>query len=361
MNGNNFYIKIGDYYYSFNELFVGMTGATGNLTNYIYENQDVINLYQQGSGYFPTNYYTIKNGNVTDLQNIFKQFFSITGNSPTIQLVNNNTFYILTFTSGSSTLKFSNFNSINSLNMFIIVIGGGGGGGGGGSKIPLPFEDYSGGGGGAGSSYVLANVIANNNLSYTIQVGQKGLGGSGINSGTSGTNSSFSNGTNNIISYGANPGASNSNGYVGGSSINPSIYPTLVCTTYTGGNGGRGPSVFQTGNRGISSSLRSNFNGGFTQPSITISNNPFTQNYSGGGGGGGGSNPRIGNGGSSGNNGNGGLVGGNSSIPGQSATSYGSGGGGAGLFETSINKEYVGGNGGNGVVIIGFTNLFSNP
>ena len=218
---------------------------------------------------------------------------------------------------------------------YLVVAGGGGGG-----------SSWEGGGGGAGG--LMNGTLSINNGSYTITVGEGGVGGRGSGTSnsrvpTNGSNSSFSG----FVALGGGVGGQNT----------PEQYPT------SGGSGGGGTHTRVTpgnaigsdqfgnaGGLGIESTLVGAGGGGAGAvgqgPTVSkggdggVGLEYFGSYYAGGGGGG----RRAGS--PHGVGGNGG--GGNGGTAGASAASNTGGGGGGGAGGTNA----IGGNGGSGIVII---------
>ena len=238
----------------------------------------------------------------------------------------------------------------------ILVVGGGGSGG----------NDRGGGGGGGGVIYT-QNITLNG--SFTISVGNGGIGntsgttgGSGTR-GTNGINSSISGSSlTTITAIGGGTGGSCNpsvkNGLDGGSGGGGSQYGGAGSggngTTGQGNSGGTGYEGGAAAGGGGATAIGTNAtstnagNGGIGR-TISISGTSVIYGSGGGGGGSfgsgiGGYNQVFGTGGSSGA-GNGANVNAN----GANATIYGCGGGGGGLANTIVTK---GGNGAPGVVII---------
>ena len=218
---------------------------------------------------------------------------------------------------------------------YLVVAGGGGGG-----------SSWEGGGAGAGG--LMNGTLNINNGSYTITVGEGGVGGRGSGASnsrvpTNGSNSSFSG----FVALGGGVGGQNT----------PEQYPT------SGGSGGGGTHTRVTpgnaigsdqfgnaGGLGIESTLVGAGGGGAGAvgqgPTVSkggdggVGLEYFGSYYAGGGGGG----RRYGS--PHGVGGNGG--GGNGGTAGASAASNTGGGGGGGAGGTNA----IGGNGGSGIVII---------
>jgi len=243
----------------------------------------------------------------------------------------------------------------------ILVVGGGGSGG----------NDRGGGGGGGGVIY-LQNITLNG--SFTILVGNGGIGAtSGLPSGsgtrgTNGINTSISGSSlTTITAIGGGTGGSChpsvKNGLDGGSGGGGSQYGGAGSggngTTKQGNNGGVGYEGGAAGGGGGAVAIGTNAtstnagNGGIGN-SISITGTTVIYGSGGGGGGSfgsgiGGYNQAFGTGGSIGA-GNGANVNAN----GDNATIYGCGGGGGGLATTIVTK---GGNGAPGVVIIKYFSI----
>ena len=243
----------------------------------------------------------------------------------------------------------------------ILVVGGGGSGG----------NDRGGGGGGGGVIYS-QNITLNG--TFTILVGNGGIGAtSGLPSGsgtrgTSGANSSISGSSlTTITAIGGGAGGSChpsvKNGLDGGSGGGGSQYGGAgsggIGTTRQGNNGGVGYEAGAAGGGGGAVAVGTNAtstNAGNGGIGISISITGTSVIYGSGGGGGG----SLG-GGISGYTqvfGTGGSIGAgdgaNGHTNGNNATIYGCGGGGGGLANTIVTK---GGNGAPGVVIIKYISI----
>ena len=257
-------------------------------------------------------------------------------------------YFYITFTGSSSIVFLSSLNA--NINDFNIIIVGGGGGGGGSSNQQAGNPRRSTGGGGGGAATARLNTNVSTNTTYNIVVGAGGGGGPGNLSGTSGTESSFKNGSTNIITCGGgSKGKGHFEGVVGGLSGTVTV---PVGITYESGGGGNGGSGFEDSTPTPIIATDGTNGSQFILPSTVA------YYFSGGGGGGGGNatSPYTGTGGSAGNGGGGvkGIFGSIDSISvnGVSATNYGGGGGGGGM-NTSGNSSN-GGSGGSGLIILYF-------
>ena len=243
----------------------------------------------------------------------------------------------------------------------ILVVGGGGSGG----------NDRGGGGGGGGVIYT-QNITLNG--TFTILVGNGGIGntsslpsGSGTR-GTNGVNSTISgSGLTTITAIGGGTGGSChpsvKNGLDGGSGGGGSQYGGAgsggIGTIQQGNSGGVGYEGGAAGGGGGAVAIGTNAtstNAGNGGIGISIPITGTSVIYGSGGGGGGsfgsgigGYNQVFGTGGS-----NGAGNGANVNANGENATIYGCGGGGGGLATTIVTK---GGNGASGVVIIKYYSI----
>jgi len=207
----------------------------------------------------------------------------------------------------------------------------GGGGGGGGAYSPSNLGGQRrGGGGGGGGTYTKSFLSVTPNISYSIVVGNGGVGGNFYN-GSDGSHSSF--GNNIVKAVGGNGGIRGYDNYPNGA----------------GGTGGNAAlSVGQFGFYGADGISGNPFLGGGGGSSAGFSQNGVTGSSDAGGvaplGGGNGGNGGIGACSSQPYNGS------NGNQPG--------GGGGGGFFCNIVNYALTanGGNGGNGKVVITYLN-----
>jgi len=237
-----------------------------------------------------------------------------------------------------------------------LIVAGGGGGGGGNTT----GSGNSGGGGGAGGVGV-GNLTFNQNTTYTITIGNGGIGGAANNNGSNGSNTTISGGSINEIANGGGGGgtvgAAGSNGGSGGGSSNNSTVATSNpkgsgTLTYYGNNG-----------NGTVSGGKGGCGGGGASNQGSLSNNTYyggnggngyywsiNGSTYGGGGGGGGMYLDISGYyyGGLGGSGGGGKGGGSVNCYAPSGTPNTGGGGGGGASGGISN----GGNGGSGVVVL---------
>ena len=196
---------------------------------------------------------------------------------------------------------------------YLVVAGGGGGGNG---------YDNAGGGGGAGGMLLTGTINVTPGQSYTITVGDGGIGGANAranNAGTDGENSVFGS----ITALGGGKGQGSRTGGVAGSAqVSNTTAPTGGAGS-GGGNGGKGG-----GGAGGSGSSNSGTTGGAGGSGVSSSISGTSVTY---GAGGAGANAGTQNSGVNGtsNRGNGGRAGG-----------------------AAASNSTVGGNGGSGIVII---------
>ena len=285
--------------------------------------------------------------------------YTATGGEITSTIVNGILYRIHTFTSGDAFVPASNFD------VEYLVVGGGGGGG-----------CDMGGGGGAGG--YLAGILSATAQNYPIIVGAGGIGagpGSGLPSGSNGTNSSalgftsFGGGggasNHNISNYPAGNGGSGGGGSGGRASSANFGGTNGTGTTGQGYNGAPSGVTWNPGGGGGAGAAGSNTpgNGG-----IGVQNDILGINYywAGGGGGagystqggngglgGGGGGPGAGLGNNNGinpsQNAGGAAAAGASNLPGGNGGLNTGGGGGGGAHYNSNNK---GGNGGSGIVVV---------
>jgi hypothetical protein len=237
---------------------------------------------------------------------------------------------IITF-NGSGTISFASF--LNATVNYIVVGGGGGGGGGFWAAGP-------GGGGGGGGQIIVGSLYRNS--SYTITVGNGGLGGNGatsVSNSTNGSNGSSSQivGIATAVGGGFGHGGAFGTGGDGGSSGNGGTGGTG--NTNPGGNGTNG------GGGGSGAYTHAGGNGSIITTPVPIYGTSF-----GAGGGGGGGNNALGIGGNvyAGNG-----TGGGGGSGGNGTANYGGGGGGGGGGNGAVIGSN-GGNGGSGVVIFYF-------
>jgi hypothetical protein len=193
---------------------------------------------------------------------------------------------------------------------YLVVAGGGGGGNG---------YDNAGGGGGAGGMVLTGTINVTPGQSYTITVGDGGIGGANEranNAGTDGENSVFGS----ITALGGGKGQGSRTGGVAGSAqVSNTTAPTGGAGS-GGGNGGKGG-----GGAGGSGSSNSGTTGGAGGSGVSSSISGTSVTY---GAGGAGANAGTQNSGVNGtsNRGNGGRAGGAAS-----ANSTGGGNGGSGI------------------------------
>lgn len=244
-------------------------------------------------------------------------------------------------------------------NVLVIAAGGGGGGGGGGRNThggAISPTIGQGGGGGGGSIQVQTYVGVTPGMTYTINIGVGGTGGTGAQNiasfdfglnGTNGGNTTLKDGYNNILFSASGAGL----GLGGGCSIDnriPGVGGANIASTPAAINRTENPLPMAYGgscdSNGVVTNGQINVLGGFVGG--TAGN--YSGNYDGGGGGGAGPQGSGGNGGD-----------GSSSFPtnGTSAAANtgagggGGGGGGGGQLHGSA-EAGSGGNGGSGYLYI---------
>jgi hypothetical protein len=249
------------------------------------------------------------------------------------------------------------FNTSGVGNVEVLVVAGGGGGGSGDSS--------PGGGGGGAGGYIYNASYATTSSSYTVIVGEGGLGSTVLSvRGGKGTNSSFGS----IFANGGGGGGSYGSATAGGAggSGGGSTYGATIGsgTEGQGNNGGLGVGAIDPGESGgggggagavgAGGSADDGGNGG-AGTSSSISGSAVT--YAGGGGGGngitGGPVTGTGNGGTGGAGGGGN---GGTQSNGVAATAN-TGGGGGGAGSNSPDQNSIGGDGGSGIVIIRYPNV----
>ena len=247
---------------------------------------------------------------------------------------------------------------------YLVVAGGGGGSEGGGGAGGLRTSYGSTTGGGGSSESTLALVASTN---YLVTVGAGGTGGTsaaGVNQGSSGQNSVFSD----IISTGGGygggslpslfPGATGGSGGGGrrdGGSSGGAAVTTPVVQGYGGGTttsgpwrgGGGGGGANQIGQPGGGTGSSSGETGGDGGDGLAVSITGSSVPYAGGGGGGVEGTGGIGTGGTGG-----GGNGGGQSLGSPTFGSANTGGGGGGTSKFASNA----GGGGSGVVILRYPN-----
>lgn len=229
----------------------------------------------------------------------------------------------------SGTLTFTSLGtSSNAIDVFLV--GGGGAGGGSGTG------NVGGGGGAGGKTMTYKGDSVEVNKSYSIVIGNGGIGKSGAVGGTGGTSSAFGH----SVAGGTGGGiTAQSTGGAGGAGGN-------------GGSGGGRGGTNWSDSTGLWGSAGENgasdggtpTNGGTGQYTTTREFGESTGTlYAGGGGGGGSLNYGAGSGGAGG----GGAGGLNTTLPTAGTANLGGGGGGGSQY-----RSQAGGNGGTGIVII---------
>jgi hypothetical protein len=261
-------------------------------------------------------------------------------------------FFPTTTTSGT-------YSSSRNLSFTYLIVAGGGGGGPSYSDDIL--SEGNGGGGGAGG-FLTGTGSINSGITYSLQVGQGGLGGvPPFGTGGSGANSLLQLVSGMLTSIGGGGGANGAGGTAGaggsggggGASVNGFISNGGAGTA---GQGFAGASAEDNlnmiaGSGGGASQVGGLFGGNGNSSIIT----GISTVYAGGGGGGANNtgSPSIGG---SGGGGNGGfLTGANYTAPGPGTNGLGGGGGGGGGY---ITGQKPGNNGGSGVIILRFSSYF---
>jgi hypothetical protein len=234
---------------------------------------------------------------------------------------------------------------------YLVIAGGGGGGsyrgGGGGAGGLRCTVGATGGGGSLESALSLTGSTG-----YTVTVGAGGAAGTGLNRGTSGSNSVFStitstggggggcyDGTNDGISGGSGGGISRRDAGAGTAAAGTANQGFAGGTGGDGGGGGGGGA----GAVGVNATRNTTYTGANGGAGITTSISGTSTAYAGGGGGGSG----YDGGALGGTGGTGGGGNGASNISAIAGTAFrGAGGGGGGQSQST------GGAGGSGIVIV---------